>query len=58
MSLREFKKILPSTLIYDSILKRKKIMNANIMNTQILYLIKYDLKGHIRSLLGFKIHFC
>ena len=24
----------------------KIYMNANIMNTQIFYLIKYDLKGH------------
>ena len=31
----------------------KLCMNINIMNTQILHLIKYDLKGHIRL----KIHF-
>ena len=32
-------------------------MNANIMNRQILHLIKYDLKGHIRSLLYLEFHF-
>ena len=36
-SVREFKKILPNTFIYESILL-KIYMNANIMNTQIFYL--------------------
>ena len=35
-SLREFKKILPNTFIYESILI-KIYMNTNIMNTQIFY---------------------
>ena len=41
----EFKKILPNTFIYESILI-KIYMNTNIMNTQIFHLKKYDLKGH------------
>ena len=45
VSLREFKKILPNTFIYESILI-KIYMNTNIMNTQIFYINKYDLKGH------------
>ena len=45
VSLREFKKILPNTFIYESILM-KIYMNTNIMNTQIFYFNKYDLKGH------------
>ena len=44
-SFREFKKILPNTFIYESILM-KIYMNTNIINTQIFYLNKYDLKGH------------
>ena len=48
LSLWEFKKILPNTLIYESILI-KIYMNANIMNMQIFHLFKYDLKGHWRS---------
>ena len=32
--------------IYESILIKKKYMNTNGMNTQILHLNKYDLKGH------------
>ena len=40
-SLREFKKILPSTIIYEPIL-----MNADIMKTQIFHKGKYDLRGH------------
>ena len=36
---------LPNTFIYESILI-KNYMNANIMNMQIFYLNKYDLKGH------------
>ena len=43
--LRKFKKSFPSTFIYELILM-KTDMNANIMNTQILHLIKYDLRGH------------
>ena len=35
-SLREFKKILPKTFIYESILI-KIYMNTNIMNTQIFH---------------------
>ena len=35
-SLREFKKILPNTFIYESILI-KIYMNTNIMNTQIFH---------------------
>ena len=45
LSFREFKKILPNTFIYKSILI-KIYMNTNIINTQIFYLNKYDLKGH------------
>ena len=45
LSLREFKKILPNTFIYESILINI-YMNTNIMNTQIFYFNKYDLKGH------------
>ena len=44
-SLREFKKILSNTFIYESILI-KNYMNSNIMNTQIFNFNKYDLKGH------------
>ena len=44
-SVREFKKILPNTFIYESILI-KIYMNTNIMNTQIFHFKKYDLKGH------------
>ena len=36
---------LPKTYIYESILI-KMYMNANIMNTQIFHLIKYDFNGH------------
>ena len=46
MKLREFKEILPRTIIYEPILIEKKCMNANIMNTHMFYMIKYDLKGH------------
>ena len=46
LSLRKFKKILPNTFIYESILIKKNYMNTNIMNTQIFHLNKYDLKGH------------
>ena len=45
VSLGLFKKILPDTFIYESILI-KIYMNTNIMNTQIFYFNKYDLKGH------------
>ena len=48
LSFRKFKKSLPSTLIYTSILINI-YMNANIMNTQISYFVKYDLNGHWRS---------
>ena len=44
-SVREFKKILPNTFVYKSILI-KIYMNTNIINTQIFHLNKYDLKGH------------
>ena len=47
-SVREFKKILPNTFIYESILI-KIYMNTNIINTQIFHLDKYDLKGHWKS---------
>ena len=47
-SFQEFKKILPNTFIYESILI-KIHMNANIMNTQIYTFNKYDLNGHWRS---------
>ena len=43
--LRDLKKILPNTIIYESILL-EIYMNANIMNTQKFNLIKYDLNGH------------
>ena len=42
---REFKKILPNTFIYKSILI-KFYMNTSIMNAQIIHLKKYDLKGY------------
>ena len=45
VSLREFKKILPNTFIYESILI-KIYKNTNIMNTQIFHVEKYDLKGY------------
>ena len=41
-SVREFKESLSNTLIYESILI-KHYVNANIMNTQIFHLIKYNL---------------
>ena len=41
----EFKKILPKTFFYESIFI-KIHMNADIMNTQIFYLIKYHLNGN------------
>ena len=47
----EFKKIIPTTFIYESIL-RKIYMNTNIMNTQIFHLKKFVLKvieGHKNS---------
>ena len=43
LSFREFKKILPNTFIYESILI-KIYINTNIINTQIFHLNKYDLK--------------
>ena len=45
MSLWEFKKILPNTFIYESILM-KVYMKSNIMNMQILNLFKYEFNGH------------
>ena len=45
LSLREFKNILPNTFINESILI-KIYINANIINTKIFHLIKYDLNGH------------
>ena len=48
LSFREFKKNLPNTFIYESILI-KIYMNTNIMNTPIFHLNKYDLKGHKSS---------
>ena len=45
LSFREFKKILPNTFIYKSILI-KIYMNINIINSQIFHLNKYDHKGH------------
>ena len=45
LSLREFKKILPNTFIYELILI-KIYMITNIMNTQIFYKKNYDLKGY------------
>ena len=36
LSLRDFKKILPNTFIYESILI-KLYMNTNVMNTQIFH---------------------
>jgi hypothetical protein len=50
MSLWEFKKIHPITLIYESILM-KIYMNANIMNTQIFNLLSITstvIEGHKR----------
>jgi hypothetical protein len=44
-SLREFKKILSNTFIYESILI-KNLYEYQIMNTQIFHLKKYDLIGH------------
>ena len=43
-SLREFKKILPCTFIYEPILIQKNII-ADIITTQIFDLIKYDMKS-------------
>ena len=43
LSLRKFKKILTNTFIYELILIQIYI---DIMKTQILHLIKYDLIGH------------
>ena len=37
-----------NTFNYESILI-KIYVNANVMNTQIFHLIKYDLNGHLRS---------
>ena len=48
LSFREFMKILPKTFIYESILI-KIYVNADIMNTQIFHLIKYDLNDNWRS---------
>ena len=48
LSLREFQKNLSNICIYKSIFI-KFYVNANIINTQIVYLIKYDLKGHLGS---------
>ena len=45
LSFREFKKNLPNTFIYESILIII-YMNTNILNMQIFYLNNYDLKGH------------
>ena len=45
LSLREFKKIVPNTFIYESILINI-YMNAKIMNTQKVHFIKYELNGH------------
>ena len=45
LSFREFKKIIPNTFIYKSILIQN-YMNTNIKNTQIFHFNKYDLKGH------------
>ena len=47
-SQKKFKKILPNTFLYESILI-KIYMNANIMNTQIFHFTKYDLNGQRRS---------
>ena len=47
-SFREFKKILPNTFIYKSILIII-YMNTNIIKTKIFHINKYDLKGHLRS---------
>ena len=48
LSLRDFKKLLPNTFIYELILI-KIYMKTIIMNTQIFNFDKYDLKGHWRS---------
>ena len=45
LSFRKFKKNLPNTFIYELILI-KMYMNTNYMNTQIIHLNKYHLKGH------------
>ena len=45
LSLREFKKIIPNTLIYKLILI-KIYMNTNTMKTKIFQFNKYDLKGY------------
>ena len=44
-SVLEFKKILHNTFIYELILI-KNYMKTIIMNTKILHLNNYDLKGH------------
>ena len=48
LSFRDLSFYLSSTLIYQPILI-KMHMNAYLMNTQICYLNKYDLKGHKSS---------
>ena len=42
---KKFKKSLLNTFIYKSILI-KIYVNADIMNAQIFYIIKYELNGH------------
>ena len=42
---REFKKLLPNTFIYESILL-KIHMNANIMDMQLFNILKYNIKGY------------
>ena len=49
LSLLEFKKILPNTFIYESILI-EYYMNANIMNTQSI--TSKVIEGHERSILN------
>ena len=40
-----FEKSLSNTFIYESMLI-KNYVNANITNTEIIHVIKYDLNGH------------
>ena len=57
LSLREFKKILPSTFIYQPILIKKNCMNANIMNSQIFNLFSQKVTFIFKSLFLLEIFF-
>ena len=56
MCVLDLKFILIRTFIYEPILM-KIYMNTNIMKRQILYEMKYDLRGHLSSPFYLRIHF-